>query len=353
MMKKLLNGIIVLVTVLILMVTGLYLSRPFFHYTHPIKSDLLIIEAWISPFEIEQAIQMINSDSIKGVIIVGKNFPDDSDSIVSILSKDFESSSQTEERRGGGIWLLTNSSLAFNLMTVPVACELDDSLNVKVRAKGSESAGHFAHFNLIVNGVYQTGAFTTAQDSTFSFVIKQPSDGLQSVIIHFDNDLVHQNQDRNLNVISIKVGDTEMEANDQNSFLVKNDGKYSNGFHSQTDERMNYLVQTGVHPGKIKTLSFEPVQRNQTLAAANAIRNSSIFTEIKSVNIISSGIHSRRTWFTYKNILGDDIQVGVINFEQSDFKKGTPEDGFSEFLHMADEALSYLFNWLYLSFGGL
>ncbi len=352
MVKKLLSGAIVLISLLILLITGLYLSRPFFHITQPVKSDLLIIEAWISPFEIEQALQMINSDSIKGVIIVGKSFPDDSDSIVSMFNKDFESPIPSEDRSGGGIWLLTNASLAFNLMAIPVACELDDSLKVKVRSKGSVAAGYFAHFNLIINGVYQAGAFTSAKDSVFSFVIKQPSDGLQSVIIHFDNDLVHQNQDRNLNIISIKVGDTELEANDQNSLLVKNDGRYANGFNSQAEERMNYLIQSGVQPEKIKTISFEPGKRNQTLAAAKAIRNSSIVTEISSVNIISSGIHSRRTGYTYKKILGEEIQVGVINFKQSDFKKGTPEDGFSEFLQLADEAFSYLFNRLYLFFGG-
>lgn len=353
MVRKLLFGIIVFISFIVLMVVTLYLFRPFFHFIHPVKADQLIIEAWISPFEIEQAVQMINSDSISRVVIVGRNYPEDSNLIISAFDTDLESGRESEEGRDGGIWLLTNSSLVFNFMAIPVACELDDSLKIEVRAKGTESAGFFAHFNLIVNGDYQSGSFTTANSSIFSFIVKQPSNGLQSVIIHFDNDLVHHNQDRNLNVISVKVGDTEIEANDQCSHLIKNSGKYANGFNSQPLELMHYLVQAGVQPEKISTISFEPVSRNQTLLAARTIKNSPFITEINSVNIISSGIHSRRTWFTYKKILGDDIQVGVINFGQSDFIKGTKAEGFSKFLLLADEAFAYLINWFYLSFGGV
>ena len=175
---------------------------------------------------------------------------------------------------------------------------------------------------------------------------------MQSIIVHFDNDLVHQNHDRNLNIISVKVGDTEIEANDQSTILIKDDGKYSNGFDSQASERKNYLVQLGVSPEKITTISFEPVSRNQTLAAARAFKRSFSSHEISSANVVSSGLHSRRTWLTYKRVLGKETQVGVINFEQSDYRKGSREDNILQFQHLIDEAFSYLFNWIYLTFGG-
>jgi uncharacterized SAM-binding protein YcdF (DUF218 family) len=352
-MRKIIKWVVLLfLLVSIAILILLSFSHTFFAFRNPVKSDVLIVEAWISPFEVEQAIPMINSDSVTRVIIIGKNYSDDSDSIIAMFQNDFIETRQTGNNGKSGVWLYTNSSIAFNLMTIPVACELDDSLTIEVRAKGSESAGCFARFNLVVNGIYHGGAFATARDSVFTFIIPQPQEGLQSIIIHFDNDLVHQNHDRNLNIISVKVGDTEIEANEQNSFLIKNDGKYSNGFNSQADEKKNYLIQSGIPSEKIKTFSFEPAKRNQTLASARAFAGSTMFNEISSANVVSSGLHSRRTWLTYQRLLGKEITVGIINFEQSDYRKGTQEDNLSQYLHLIDEAFSYLVNWIYLKIGG-
>jgi hypothetical protein len=337
---------------IMILLTGLFFSRSFFVFRNPVKSEVLIIEAWIPPFEMEQAIPMINSDSVTRVILIGKNYADNSDSIIAMLQNDYDVTQQTEIKGNAGVWLYTNSSLAFNLMTIPVACELDDSLSIEIKAKGSESAGYYAHFNLVVNGIYYGGTFATARDSVFQFIIPQPLEGLQSIILHFDNDLVHQGRDRNLNIISVKVGDTEIDANDQSTLLIKDDGKYSIGFISLADERKNYLAQLGVPPEKISTLSFEPVKRNQTLAAAHAFIENPFSDDISSANVLSSGLHSRRTWFTYQRLLEKEIPVGIINFDQSDYKKGTGEGDLTEFINLIDEGFSYLVNWIYLTFRG-
>jgi len=113
----------------------------------------------------------------------------------------------------------------------------------------------------------------------------------------------------------------------------------------------NYLIQIGIPSSKLTTISFEPVSRNQTLAAAKSFKASNFSRGIKSINIVSSGLHSRRSWITYKKILGKNCNVGVVQFEPSDFKKGTREDNFLEFQHLIDESFSYLYNWIFLSFG--
>ncbi len=145
------------------------------------------------------------------------------------------------------------------------------------------------------------------------------------MIIHFGNDLVNQNRDRNLNILSVKVGETIIIANEQSTIQIKEAGKNAIGFDSQAGEVKNYLVQLGVPSDKITAISFDPVIRNQTLAAARAFVKSSLSAEILSANILSSGFHSRRTWFTYQKLLGNEIHVGVIHYKQSDFKKGTRE----------------------------
>jgi hypothetical protein len=352
MRKKLIWVVVIFLSGIVILPTGLFFSQSFFTLNYQINSNALILEAWISPFEAEQAIPLIKSDSVKSVIVVGKAYPDNRDSILSQLQAHFNNPKSNEENGKDGIWLLTNSSLAFNLNEIPKGKVPYDSLIICIKAKGSEVAGFFAHFNLVINGMCCGNSFSCAHDSTYYYFLLNPAEGLQSVIVHFDNDLVHHGQDRNLKVISISVGDTEIKANDHNTFYTRNEGKYSNGFDSQAAEMKNYLLQLGVPSQKVSDMSFEPVMQNQTLAAAHAFISSPFSSSISSVNIVSSGLHSRRTWLTYKRVLGKETLVGVVNFEQSDFRKGTREENISHFLQLMDEASSYLFNWIFLTFGG-
>ena len=103
-----------------ILLTGLFFSPSFLTFRHPVKSHVLIIEAWISPFEVEQAVPLMNSDSVSSVMIVGKYYPDDRDSIYHLVFKtQFNNSPQPENNVKDGIWLFTNSSLAFDLMDIP------------------------------------------------------------------------------------------------------------------------------------------------------------------------------------------------------------------------------------------
>ncbi len=78
-----------------ILLTGLFFSRSFLNYRNPVKSNVLIIEAWISPFEVEQAVPLMNSDSVTSVIIMGKYYPDDSDSIFTMFQNKFDNSPPT------------------------------------------------------------------------------------------------------------------------------------------------------------------------------------------------------------------------------------------------------------------
>jgi uncharacterized SAM-binding protein YcdF (DUF218 family) len=340
-------AVFILSAIMVVLIVVFY-SRPFFAYTNPVNSDLLILEAWISPFELEQAIPLMKSDSVKRIIIVGQKYPDDRDSILSKTEKLFQPSSLVEEEERGGVYLLTNSSLVFDLKSFTITSQPDDTLLIGIRARGSEAAGYCAHFNLIVNGQYAGGAFASEKDTLYTFAISIPREDMQSIVVHFGNDLVHQNHDRNLNIISLRMNETEIIANESNTLLIKHAGRYANGFLSQADEKKNYLVHLGVPPEKIKVQSFAPVRKNQTLASARTFASNSSINEISSVNIVSSGMHSRRTWLTYQRLLGKKIPVGVINFEQSDFRKGSREDKISQFVNLMEEALSYFINWVYL-----
>ncbi len=91
MRKRLILGLVIGSVILILLLISLSFSRAFFIYNIPVKSQTMIIEAWVPSFEIEQAVKMIKSDSISRVIIIGKNYTDDSESVLSMFHNDVDS----------------------------------------------------------------------------------------------------------------------------------------------------------------------------------------------------------------------------------------------------------------------
>lgn len=322
----------------------------FLSLNKPVKSDLLLIEAWISPFEIEQALSVINSDTVAQAIIIGRKYPDNQEQILSLIRGKFITPHSDHAENNDGIWLLTNSALAFNCRQFSHAI-VPDSLYISVTAKGTAALGYPAHFNLVINGKCIAGTFAGAVSKEYNFYIAAPEEGLQSLVIFFDNDVYHgQKEDRNLCISSLKINGAMFIAGTDNTFLIKEYGNYTNGFSSQAAEMRNYLVQLGANPQKVRFIEFDPVKKNQTLAASLAFTHFCKSQNISSVNILSSGLHCRRTWFTYKRVLGNDISVGVINFEPTGYLKGKRSNIISSFLYLNTEAISYLYNWISLTF---
>jgi len=328
---------------------SLVFFRYFLSLHEPVKSDVLVIEAWISPLDVERALPVINSDSISQVFIIGRKYPDNGEKVKSLVREFFNHIKSIQNKKSGGIWLLTNSALAFDCSSFSQSV-LPDSLHISVIAKGTSALGHPAHFNLVINGHCVAGAFTETSFMEYDFHIPVPTDSLHSLSIFFDNDVYHgKKEDRNLCISSIKINDTIFIAGTGNTFLVKEYGNYTNGFSSQAAEIRNYLFQLGADTKKVRFIEFEPVKKNQTLAASLAFTRYCKSPNISSVNILSSGLHSRRTWLTYKRIMGDDISVGVINFKPAGYLEGKRNNIISSYLYLNNEAFSYLYNWIVLT----
>jgi hypothetical protein len=327
--------------------------RHFLSLHEPIKSDVLVIEAWISPFEVEQALPLINSDSVAQIIIIGQRYPDNGEKVKSLTREFFDHTNSIQPKKNSGIWLLTNSALAFDCRQFSQVL-LTDSLHISVTSKGTAALGYPAHFNLVINSHCVAGAFAETDFKEFIFHIPAPADGLQSLLIFFDNDVYHgKKEDRNLFISSLKINDTMFLAGTDNTFLIKEYFNYVSGFNSQAVEIWNYLVQLGAYPQKVRFIEFDPVKKNQTLAASLAFTHFCRYQNISSVNILSSGLHSRRTLITYKRILGNGTSVGVINFEPTGYLEGKRSNIISSFLYLNNEAFSYLYNWIVLTFRNL
>ena len=125
------------------------------------------------------------------------------------------------------------------------------------------------------------------------------------------------------------------------------------GFESEAELTAQYLRAIGVDDSKISTISFSSGNSMQTLSAAKVFSNWLKENKCTEINLVSSGVHSRRTWFTYNKIVGDHTEVGIICINKLKYDKNNWWKSFEGIWYVIDEYISYFFNWVVLSFGKL
>jgi hypothetical protein len=74
------------------------------------------------------------------------------------------------------------------------------------------------------------------------------------------------------------------------------------------------LMSMGADKTKLIAVSAPPTKRDRTLAAAIALREwlSQSQLSIKSINLYSYNVHTRRSWLLFRRALPPEIQLGAI-----------------------------------------
>jgi DUF218 domain len=77
----------------------------------------------------------------------------------------------------------------------------------------------------------------------------------------------------------------------------------------------------GINPAKIIAVSAPGVVRDRTYASATALRDwlAQSHPELHRFNLITSGVHARRSQFLFQKALGAQNQVGVLAMGDSDY----------------------------------
>lgn len=344
-MKKLrLFGFVVFILLILFLLAKFYLPH-FLSYKKPVDSKNFLIEAWISSYEIEQAVLDYGYDADSRFYIVGYQYP----KLEPKWEKTINPDSTSERTNNQGVWLYANSSLGFVLPT-ELGLFQGNTIQIIVTAKGQETANQFAYFNLVINGKCIGGEFTQTDYLEYAFDWVLSEEGLKTCYIKFNNDLVVNNKDRNLNIKSVKIGNHLLIAEKNNTTLVRDLNNLTSGFTSQAEEIGNYIQQLGIDPKQITIVNFLPVQSNQTRAAAEKFSDFNSLSPLVAINVITSDIHSRRTWLTYHKIIGNQTNVGVLYYPTSGVGKVDVSKKHSELFYVIDEFLAYFVNWLLLIF---
>ncbi len=326
---------------LVIVFTGILFWAPsFLDHNAPVKSDNLIVEGWLQACELEQIGDRYQN--INELIVVGNEYPSGS-GITDRLLSFFEKHAKAEKSDKKGMWLYANSALLFNPEILEFNDE-QDSVLIIVQVKGTEANGKFAHFNLIVNCKYTGGSFTTGELKEYVFVFATEKGTINSVGIRFDNDCMSKKKDRNLFIYSVTVAGKQIIADENTSMISTYENRFTTGFTSKAGATLNYLKEVGVNPNNSIAVSFKFAKENQTLAAAHSFRDWVSSTNIHSLNIVSAGVHSRRSLATYNKVLGDDYNIGIISLNSTRYNKSNWWKSPGGWLALIDESISYFVN---------
>ncbi|HAA28237.1 MAG TPA: cytosine deaminase [Cyanobacteria bacterium UBA8553] len=105
------------------------------------------------------------------------------------------------------------------------------------------------------------------------------------------------------------------------------------------------LITLGFDPDKLVAVPAKNVTRNRTDASATALRqwiaNSGL--KVKSINLYTFDVHSRRSWLIFKQTLAPEIKVGVIAVESRSYdpkRWWTSSEGVRSII---SETIAYLY----------
>jgi len=219
---------------------------------------------------------------------------------------------------------------------------------IGVRARSELDGENSAHFNLWINDSL-TSNFT-ADKRNRKYSVRWDGSPVDSIMIQFDNDIVGEFGDRNLFIKEVILNGNVSVPFLNNSIYdiseLDNRNRIINNMNSNSELTAKRLLSMGVDSSKVIAIPGRKVMINRTLTSALAVRDwlkgSSI--DVRGINIVSYGSHSRRTWMTFDRVLDKPVDVGVIALPD---KRYTGPDGVA-YMKTLRETIAYLYYSLIL-----
>jgi hypothetical protein len=190
---------------------------------------------------------------------------------------------------------------------------------IEVIASSELDGDNAACFNLFVNKNLIANFRTQVRKKSYSAYWEGSLSNIDSVMVEFTNDLTGDFGDRNLLVRKIIIDKKIIipTLNHSEYDIGKLDGKerVKNDYTSYALRAQEELKNLGLKSGSVISISGDRTQVNRTLSSAIAVKNwlDTTHVEVKGINILSYGMHARRSWLIYARVLGKDVETGVVS----------------------------------------
>ncbi len=330
-MKKIttLLGILVLITGF----TLFFFSYPqnglieFLSKSARVNATMLVVEGWLPDYAMEKVVDEINKNSYDQILTTG------------IISSELD-------------YCLTgmNGFLIFYPKFPPVLKEVNDSHWIEVVAKSEMGGFYSCHINIYINNIKVADDIIDNKSNSYGVSWYGSVNNIDSIMVHFDNDMVDEKGDRNLYVKEIIIDNTISIPYQFNSVYdigqLDNTDRIVNDYESVAEFARIRLKLFGIDTSKIVPMPAKRKRFNRTLSSVLAVHNWLEMSNMSatSLNIITLGIHSRRTYLTYKSILGKSCTVGIIAIPNSSIPD-SEKPGSKKILL---ETIQLLYYWIIL-----
>ncbi len=291
--SKLIKRLIIAVFITLAVFTVLSLLPVFLAKTEKTDANILIVEGWLPQSALEKAVDEFHSGRYDYILTTG------------IKSK-FE-----------GCVLYKNGYLIFYPALKKSNSEPENH-TIAASAYSELGGVHSACFRLLVNDSIMGDFTSSKKEEQYHVSWYGKLSELDSVIIQFYNDKTGVFGDRNLFVRDVIIDDSiKIPTMNHSAYDIgKLDGKKRtlNNIDSNALLTKQRLMLLGIDSASIIAIPGTRVKINRTLSSAIAVKEwvKTTDIEIKGMNIISSGTHSRRTWMTFSNVLNNKYKIGVV-----------------------------------------
>ena len=295
---------------------AIYISPQFFlSKSKKVNANILIVEGWIPQYALEMAYKEFRNNDYDLIITTG------------IKSSNLEFYNVS-----------MNGYLIFYPKLKSMSNNGNDHHTIEVTAHSEKGGKYCAHFNFYVNDSLVADFKADKKIRKYSINWNGRLKDINRLLINFDNDMVDDRGDRNLYIKEIIIDHKIIIPYQFNSEydIGKLDGKdrIINNFDSNAEIARNKLIACGADSSVVIAVPANKVSLNRTLSSALAFRGWLKTTDknVTGINIISQGVHSRRTWMTYKKVIGKSYALGIISLPE-DEKLNSKRPGIFEILY--------------------
>ncbi|KMP12152.1 hypothetical protein UR09_01760 [Candidatus Nitromaritima sp. SCGC AAA799-A02] len=144
--------------------------------------------------------------------------------------------------------------------------------------------------------------------------------------------------------------------NENRQLLVVTGGKLTVGYHLSKYKTWAHLGaetlrEQGIRAEKILSIPSPDVQKDRTYATAVEVKKRLAEKSLtpQSIDVISFGPHSRRTWLMFKTVFQPQVQVGIIAIEPREYDSSRWWVSSAGVRTMISEVIAYLYARLIFS----
>ena len=268
--------------------------------TEKVSANILLVEGWLPTYALNMVYNEFQINGYEHIITTGLKF-------------------NTDYYR-----LPENGYLIFYLKNKNSFSHQVSQHIIEVDAYSELGGEHSAHFNLYVNDSLIVDFFADTHKRRYPIKWEGSLSRIDSLMVQFTNDEVGDFGHINLFVKEIVLDNkiTIPYLNNSEYDISKLDGKRRiiNNFSSSAQLARVTLLSMGIDSSRVIAIPGKRAKINRTLSSALAFRDwlKTSNIDVNGINIVSLGIHARRTYITYKKILGKSYNIGIISIPDNE-----------------------------------